>query len=100
MFGPRTEPTDTIQDFASVPENWTWKPCPSTVQATPWSNSGSRTTATVLCQLLTRMGEADQLDIRHTVKCLLDRLRDQHGLLLKAAFEYEFVVLEKVCKKG
>ncbi|KAK7108012.1 glutamine synthetase-like [Littorina saxatilis] len=54
-----------------------------------------RTTGMVLCQLLTADGRVDDLDLRHVVQRLLNKLSQDHGLVFKAAFEYEFVVFKK-----
>ncbi|PVD28508.1 hypothetical protein C0Q70_11096 [Pomacea canaliculata] len=94
MYGPNSETTKKIEEM-NASENRKWKPDLSTLIPTPWCDSQSRRTASVLCNLLTRDGTPDGLSTRDIVQQLLGKLRDKFGLTLKVAFEFEFVVLKE-----
>ncbi|PVD28512.1 hypothetical protein C0Q70_11100 [Pomacea canaliculata] len=94
MMGPNSEYTMKIEEYVTM-ENRNWKPDLSTLIATPWCDSGSRRTASVLCDLLKRDGTPDGLSTRGIVQQLLGKLRDNFGLTLKVAFEFEFFVMKE-----
>ncbi|KAK7108153.1 lengsin-like [Littorina saxatilis] len=89
-MGPNSEYVPDMDIYKNL-KNGTWMADPSTLQVTPWSDHNSRTTGMVLCEL-TGEGVDEDADTRQLVKRLLDKLRDDFGLILKSAFEFEFSV--------
>ncbi|XP_025097851.1 lengsin-like [Pomacea canaliculata] len=81
-----------------IPRRFAWEKLSTGVDlyyATPWCDSKSHRTASVLCDLLTRDGTPDGLSTRGIVQQLLWKLRDKFGLTLKVAFEFEFIVMKE-----
>ncbi|KAK7101132.1 lengsin-like [Littorina saxatilis] len=92
FMGPYSEHAEDMDMFLTE-KNGTWTADPSTLQVTPWSDHKSRTTGMVLCDL-TGEGVAEGADTRQMVKRLLDKLWNDHSLILKSAFEFEFNVFK------
>ncbi|XP_076470006.1 glutamine synthetase-like [Babylonia areolata] len=74
--------------------NVNMRPCLETLTSWPWVGKEGRRVGNVLCDLVTHDGTPDLTSPRQLMKAQLDSLWEQHGLVLRSAFEYEFVVLK------
>ncbi|KAL8599328.1 hypothetical protein ACOMHN_008043 [Nucella lapillus] len=72
--------------------NENMRPCLETLTPWPWVGKEGRRVGNVLCDLVMHDGTPDLTSPRQLMKAQLDALWEQHGLVLKSAFEYEFVV--------
>ncbi|XP_076470554.1 glutamine synthetase-like [Babylonia areolata] len=74
--------------------NEVMRPCLDTLTPWPWVGKEGRRVGSVLCDLVMHDGTPDLTSPRQLMKAQLDALWEQHGLVFKSGFEYEFDVFE------
>lgn len=94
MMGPRCDVTLNIDELLKFQDN-TWIPDRTTLTPTPWGDTDARRTASVLCDPAATEGPLHELSTRHIALNLVKRLKENHGLTIHAAFEFEFTVYKK-----
>ncbi|KAK7469506.1 hypothetical protein BaRGS_00036485 [Batillaria attramentaria] len=95
VLGPNSEIPFTLDAINSSHKKHELRPCLETLTPVPRASRQGRNYGNVLCDVYMPDGSPDLASPRQLLRAQVNALQQRHGLLVKAAFEYEFSVFKE-----
>ncbi|PVD23232.1 hypothetical protein C0Q70_16495 [Pomacea canaliculata] len=95
LTGPNCEFPLTLPHIGKALPNNEARPQLDTLVPLPWLQQDQRSTGSILCGFYTEDGSPNTSAPRQLLQVQVDKLRKEHDLLIKTAFEYEFYVFRE-----